>query len=363
MAFEAGTSVVTHAGSTSRGPRLGVIEEVLRGEPSPRYRVRWEDGRESVYTPASGALRARRDGAARHREAPRAQAPEGGRPVRTVAIEEHCLTPELREVLGPQIHPYYPIHSWPPALEARLADIGEGRHRRDGRGRHRRAGALDRAARPRARRGRARDPGRARVQRHGSPRRSPRTRPASRASPRCRPPTRGRRRPPSSSAPSASSAWSARWSTAARSSASSTTQFFWPIFESAEALGVPIYLHPMPPPKAVYDAYYAGFGDDVGFMLGAGAWGWHIETGLHALRLILAGVFDRFPGAAGDHRPHGRGAAVHDRAHVGRARRRERARHASRTASSCPSRTTSSATSTSRRAASSPTRRCAARST
>ena len=30
-------------------------------------------------------------------------------------------------------------------------------------------------------------------------------------------------------------------------------------------------------------------------MLGAGAWGWHIETGLHALRLILAGVFDRFP--------------------------------------------------------------------
>ena len=72
-------------------------------------------------------------------------------------------------------------------------------------------------------------------------------------------------------------------------------QFFWPMFESAEALGVPIYLHPMPPPQAVYDAYYAGFGDDVGFMLAAPAWGWHIETGLHALRLILAGVFDRFP--------------------------------------------------------------------
>jgi predicted TIM-barrel fold metal-dependent hydrolase len=72
-------------------------------------------------------------------------------------------------------------------------------------------------------------------------------------------------------------------------------QFFWPIFASAEALDVPIYLHPMPPPKAVYDAYYAGFGDDVGFMLAAPAWGWHVETGLHALRLILAGVFDRFP--------------------------------------------------------------------
>jgi predicted TIM-barrel fold metal-dependent hydrolase len=73
-------------------------------------------------------------------------------------------------------------------------------------------------------------------------------------------------------------------------------QFFWPMFECAEALGVPIYLHPMPPPKAVYDAYYAGFGDDVSFMLAAPAWGWHIETGLHVLRLILAGVFDRFPG-------------------------------------------------------------------
>ena len=53
---------------------------------------------------------------------------------------------------------------------------------------------------------------------------------------------------------------------------------------------MPIYLHPMPPPQAVYDLYYAGFGDDVGFVLGAGAWGWHVEVGLHSLRLMLAGV-------------------------------------------------------------------------
>jgi hypothetical protein len=33
-----------------------VIEEVLRGDPSPRYRVRWDDGRETIYTPASGTL-------------------------------------------------------------------------------------------------------------------------------------------------------------------------------------------------------------------------------------------------------------------------------------------------------------------
>jgi hypothetical protein len=73
-------------------------------------------------------------------------------------------------------------------------------------------------------------------------------------------------------------------------------QFFWPMFESAEALGVPIYLHPMPPPREVFEAYYSGFGEALGFMLAAPGWGWHIETGLHALRLILAGVFDRFPG-------------------------------------------------------------------
>ena len=58
MAFEVGERVVAESESTDRRPRPGVIEEVLRGDPSPRYRVRWDDGHETVYTPASGALRA-----------------------------------------------------------------------------------------------------------------------------------------------------------------------------------------------------------------------------------------------------------------------------------------------------------------
>lgn len=58
MSFEVGTRVRTHAGSTTRAPRVGTIEEVLRAEPAPRYRVRWDDGRETVYTPASGTLQA-----------------------------------------------------------------------------------------------------------------------------------------------------------------------------------------------------------------------------------------------------------------------------------------------------------------
>ncbi|MFD5541625.1 amidohydrolase family protein [Streptomyces sp. NPDC127079] len=71
--------------------------------------------------------------------------------------------------------------------------------------------------------------------------------------------------------------------------------FFWPIFESAEALDVPLYLHPTLPPQPVIDACYSGFSQDVGLALSAAAWGWHVDTGLHVLRLILGGVFDRFP--------------------------------------------------------------------
>jgi hypothetical protein len=57
MAFVVGKRVVAESESTDRRPRPGVIEEVLRGDPSPRYRIRWDDGHESIYTPASGALR------------------------------------------------------------------------------------------------------------------------------------------------------------------------------------------------------------------------------------------------------------------------------------------------------------------
>ena len=60
MVFEVGKHVVAESESTDRRPRSGVIEEVLRGDPSPRYRIRWDDGRESTYTPASGALRAQK---------------------------------------------------------------------------------------------------------------------------------------------------------------------------------------------------------------------------------------------------------------------------------------------------------------
>jgi uncharacterized protein len=72
-------------------------------------------------------------------------------------------------------------------------------------------------------------------------------------------------------------------------------QFFWPILERAEALRVPIYLHPTIPPQTVINASYAGFAPEVTMGLAGWAWGWHIETATHVLRLILSGAFDRFP--------------------------------------------------------------------
>jgi Domain of unknown function (DUF1918) len=53
-----GTRVAAESESTERPARPGVIEEVVREAPSPRYRIRWDDGHESVYTPAAGALSA-----------------------------------------------------------------------------------------------------------------------------------------------------------------------------------------------------------------------------------------------------------------------------------------------------------------
>ncbi|MFJ5901991.1 amidohydrolase family protein [Streptomyces sp. NPDC093064] len=54
-------------------------------------------------------------------------------------------------------------------------------------------------------------------------------------------------------------------------------KFFWPVFECAESLNVPIYLHPTLPPQPVIDAYYSGFDPYVSTNMSAAGLGWHIE--------------------------------------------------------------------------------------
>ena len=84
---------------------------------------------------------------------------------------------------------------------------------------------------------------------------------------------------------------------------------YLPILERAAVLDVPIYLHPTFPAPQVMQAYYGGFDAPVSGALATAGWGWHAETGLHALRMVLGGVFDRFPrlrvivGHMGEHIP------------------------------------------------------------
>jgi len=68
-----------------------------------------------------------------------------------------------------------------------------------------------------------------------------------------------------------------------------------PVLDALEQLGVPVYLHPAPPPPEVLRAYYSGLGD-AGAALATAAWGWHVECGMHVLRLVATGAFDRHPG-------------------------------------------------------------------
>ncbi|MGD0442348.1 MAG: amidohydrolase family protein [Edaphobacter sp.] len=71
---------------------------------------------------------------------------------------------------------------------------------------------------------------------------------------------------------------------------------FLPFFEAAAGLGVPVYLHPAPPPAPVREAYFSGLPGEMGRMLSIAGWGWHAETALHTLRLIVSGLFDKVPG-------------------------------------------------------------------
>lgn len=67
-----------------------------------------------------------------------------------------------------------------------------------------------------------------------------------------------------------------------------------PVFETAEALRAPLYIHPQTPPPGVLDAYYGGLGP-IDAALATHVTGWHFDTGVQLLRLIAAGTLDRVP--------------------------------------------------------------------
>jgi len=65
---------------------------------------------------------------------------------------------------------------------------------------------------------------------------------------------------------------------------------YWPIWERAEKLGVPIYLHPALPHPDVVKAYFDGYEE-----LARAPWGFAVDTSCHFLRLVFAGLFDAYP--------------------------------------------------------------------
>ncbi|KAH8694885.1 hypothetical protein BGW36DRAFT_381638 [Talaromyces proteolyticus] len=71
---------------------------------------------------------------------------------------------------------------------------------------------------------------------------------------------------------------------------------YWAVFETAERLDVPIYIHPAPASKqAMAERFQGNYTDIVATGLSTGAWGWHENLGLHVVKLYAAGLFKQFP--------------------------------------------------------------------
>jgi len=63
---------------------------------------------------------------------------------------------------------------------------------------------------------------------------------------------------------------------------------YWPVLEAAQALDACIYIHPRAPSDGL-----KGPLQDYG--MDSAMWGYGLEVGTHVLRMMAAGVFDRFP--------------------------------------------------------------------
>ncbi|MBM2811205.1 MAG: amidohydrolase 2 [Chloroflexi bacterium] len=67
---------------------------------------------------------------------------------------------------------------------------------------------------------------------------------------------------------------------------------FWPIFERAQDLDVPIYIHPGRPHPAVAEAYYRDYAKEFAGML---VWAFTVETATQAIRIVLSGMLEAYP--------------------------------------------------------------------
>jgi uncharacterized protein len=67
------------------------------------------------------------------------------------------------------------------------------------------------------------------------------------------------------------------------------------LLAAAVELDVPIYVHPHLPPEPVRQAYFSELPAGPARVLETAGWGWHSETAIHLLRMVIAGTLDRHP--------------------------------------------------------------------
>jgi uncharacterized protein len=67
------------------------------------------------------------------------------------------------------------------------------------------------------------------------------------------------------------------------------------LLAAAVELDVPVYIHPHIPPEAVRQAYFSELPEGAARVLETAGWGWHSETAVHLLRMVVAGTLDRHP--------------------------------------------------------------------
>ena len=73
---------------------------------------------------------------------------------------------------------------------------------------------------------------------------------------------------------------------------------FFPVFEKAAELDVPIYWHPSLVAPQIIDYYYMSdsYSATVGAELSSAGFGWHLNVGIEVIRMVLSGIFDKLPG-------------------------------------------------------------------
>ncbi len=221
--------------------------------------------------------------------------------VKKIALEEHFLDPATEPYWRPTMVDVAPPKT--AQLYASLTDFGEQRlQMMDKTGIARAVLAIAGPGRAGRARHRDRDPQRARVERFPRPGSAEAAGPLFRL---CPSGDAGRRKPPptSSNAACASSKFCGAMINGHTNGKYLDDRSYDPFWERAAALGAAIYLHPADPvaPPPVLAGYN---------VLARPMWGWGVETGSHALRIICGGVFHRYPKAKLAARPSRRDAAV-----------------------------------------------------